>query len=200
MEEKGLREVKRQATAHALSRTAFELTRTRGLDGFTLEELAEQAGVSRRTFANYFSCKEEAVTALAIEQLRNGIETMPQLPDETPLIDWVRALAKHQLSGGMLPLLRELRLLAVKYPALDPYLAKVHTEIRREAQKAVSTRAGNGVSQLTLHLIIGAAYGALLTVIEGTAATNQEIHSDDTGELNIDNFLNIVFAKLRSGF
>lgn len=207
MKEDGLRAAKRRITAHALSRTAFELTRERGLDGFTLEELAEHAGVSRRTFANYFSCKEEAVTALAIEQLRDGINTMPELPASTPLIDWMRTLAKHQLSGGMLPLLRELRYLAAEYPALDPYLSKVHTEIRREAQTAVSARVGEGVAQVTAHILVGALYGALMALIDGALVLTKENPSDPLAyqndakdEVEVDDFLSVVFTKLRSGF
>lgn len=207
MSEIGLREAHRRATAHALSKTAFALTREHGLDGFTLEELAEQAGVSRRTFANYFSCKEEAVTALALEQLRDGIKTMPALPESTPLIDWVRELAKHQLSGGMLRLLREMRSLAAKYPALNPYLSEVHTQIRREAQMTVSARAGNGVSELTAHILVGAAYGALMALLDGVTlrdgATGGDppVQEEDVGgEAEVDHFLGTVFSKLRSGF
>lgn len=206
MKELGLREAKRRTTAHTLSRTAFELTCARGLDGFTLEELAEHAGVSRRTFANYFSCKEEAVTALAIEQLRDGINTLPELPAATPLIDWVRALAKHQLSGGMLPLLRDLRSMAAQYPALDPHLSKVHTQIRREAQAAVSARAGEGVPQLTVRILVGAIYGALMAVIDGASAlTNERDHDFRTrqesaeGESEVDDVLDAVFTKLSRG-
>lgn len=206
VKETGLRAAKRRTTAHTLSHTAFELTRTHGLDGFTLEELAEHAGVSRRTFANYFSCKEEAVTALAIEQLRDGINSMPELPATTSLIDWVRALAKHQLSGGMLPLLRDLRSLAAQYPALDPHLSKVHTQIRREAQTAVSARAGEGMPQLTVRILVGASYGALMAVIDETSAFTEERNPDSRsrlenadGESEVDLVIDAVFTKLSRG-
>ena len=76
----GLRDQKRKQTSHALSRTAFEFTQERGLDGFTIDDVVKQVGVSRRTFANYFSCKEEAVAALALEQLEDGIAMLPEMP------------------------------------------------------------------------------------------------------------------------
>jgi AcrR family transcriptional regulator len=44
-----------------MKETARELTAERGLSGFTVEELCEQVGVSRRTFFNYFASKENAV-------------------------------------------------------------------------------------------------------------------------------------------
>ena len=40
---------------------AQKLTEEHGLDGFTMEELAESAGVSRRTLFNYFPSKIDAV-------------------------------------------------------------------------------------------------------------------------------------------
>src|SRR5688572_17861096 len=55
------REARREATAHRISLCAQDLTADRGLDGFTMDELAEAAGVSRRTLFNYFPGKDAAV-------------------------------------------------------------------------------------------------------------------------------------------
>lgn len=55
------RAARRQATAWRICDRAQELADARGLDGFTLEELAEAAEVSRRTLFNYFPSKVDAV-------------------------------------------------------------------------------------------------------------------------------------------
>ena len=52
---------RKQATASRLSAVSRRLTADRGLSGFTIEEVCEEVGVSRRTFFNYFPSKEEAV-------------------------------------------------------------------------------------------------------------------------------------------
>ncbi|MFC6153058.1 TetR/AcrR family transcriptional regulator [Nocardioides yefusunii] len=44
-----------------ITRTAQELTLSHGLDGFTMDDLASQAGVSRRTVFNHFPSKLDAV-------------------------------------------------------------------------------------------------------------------------------------------
>lgn len=59
--ELGSRERRRRKTYAALTTHARTLTADRGLNGFTIEELCEEVGVSRRTFFNYFATKEDAV-------------------------------------------------------------------------------------------------------------------------------------------
>src|SRR5690625_2767979 len=63
---KSLRHIKREATANKLADAAFELALEKGLDGFVVEDIVRQAGYSRRTFSNYYSCKEEAVVGVAL--------------------------------------------------------------------------------------------------------------------------------------
>jgi len=48
-------------TASRLTSISRRLTAEHGLGGFTIEELCDQVGVSRRTFFNYFPTKEDAV-------------------------------------------------------------------------------------------------------------------------------------------
>jgi AcrR family transcriptional regulator len=53
--------VNRKRTAARITKCAQDLAEERGLDGFTMEEVAECAGVSRRTLFNYVSGKFDAV-------------------------------------------------------------------------------------------------------------------------------------------
>ena len=57
----GLRERKRRATRTAITSAARALTSEKGLNGYTVEEVCEAAGISRRTFFNYFPAKEDAI-------------------------------------------------------------------------------------------------------------------------------------------
>jgi AcrR family transcriptional regulator len=54
-------ERRRMLTGHQIAVCAQRLTHERGLDGFTMDDLAEAAGVSRRTLFNYYPSKFEAV-------------------------------------------------------------------------------------------------------------------------------------------
>ena len=63
----GLRERKRRQTRSALISGARALTLEHGLAGFTVEQLCDDVGVSRRTFFNYFPSKEDAVLGLSVD-------------------------------------------------------------------------------------------------------------------------------------
>lgn len=56
-----LRDVRKRETIRALTDIARRLTIERGFSGFTVDEVCAEAGVSRRTFFNYFASKENAV-------------------------------------------------------------------------------------------------------------------------------------------
>lgn len=67
--DEGRRAVKRRATRTALVTTARALTARHGVNGFTVEQLCEQVGVSRRTFFNYFPTKDEAILGTPADEL-----------------------------------------------------------------------------------------------------------------------------------
>ncbi|AGP31211.1 TetR/AcrR family transcriptional regulator [Corynebacterium terpenotabidum] len=58
----GLRERKRRETRLRIEDCATELILDRGFDQVTLEEICEKAGVSRRTFFNYFDSKDQVTS------------------------------------------------------------------------------------------------------------------------------------------
>ena len=66
----GLRERKRAATRAAITAVARSLTAERGLNGYTVEEVCEQAGISRRTFFNYFPPRKTRSSATSTTTFR----------------------------------------------------------------------------------------------------------------------------------
>ncbi|UVO11419.1 TetR/AcrR family transcriptional regulator [Mycobacterium sp. SVM_VP21] len=81
----GLRERKKADTRRALSDAALQLMFERGLDNVTREDIAALAGVSTRTFSNYFATKFEALAYRQTERLRRGVALLRQRPAEEPL-------------------------------------------------------------------------------------------------------------------
>jgi AcrR family transcriptional regulator len=81
----GLRERKKADTRRALSDAALSLAFERGLDNVTRDDIASLAGVSLRTFNNYFSGKYEALAYRQAERMRRSIAALRQRPAGEPL-------------------------------------------------------------------------------------------------------------------
>jgi AcrR family transcriptional regulator len=81
----GLRERKKLSTRWALSDAALELALERGLESVTREDIANRAGVSLRTFNNYFTGKYEAVAFRQIDRTRQSLAAFRQRPADEPL-------------------------------------------------------------------------------------------------------------------
>ncbi|GGJ87082.1 TetR family transcriptional regulator [Pilimelia anulata] len=83
--ENGLRARKKAATRLALHEAALRLAAEQGLDRVTVEAIADAAEVSRRTFSNYFSSKEEALFHTDQVRIRRLLDLVRARPaDEEP--------------------------------------------------------------------------------------------------------------------
>ncbi len=69
----GLRERKKQATRVALREAALRLAIEHGPANVRVDDIAEAAGVSPRTYNNYFSSREEAIVAAVTADRENRI-------------------------------------------------------------------------------------------------------------------------------
>jgi AcrR family transcriptional regulator len=80
----GLRERKKAATRLALHEAALRLAAEHGPERITVEAIADAANVSRRTFSNYFSSKEEALFHGDTARLRRLVDLLHERPAEEP--------------------------------------------------------------------------------------------------------------------
>jgi AcrR family transcriptional regulator len=98
-------ETRRRQTAHRLTSVSRRLTAERGLSGFTVEEVCEEVGVSRRTFFNYFPSKEEAVIGVDEEdELRRFADDFLAKASRgwgAVLDDLVALVTAHALTSGL---------------------------------------------------------------------------------------------------
>src|ERR671930_1848669 len=69
----GLRERKKQATREALRVAALRLALERGPENVRVDDIAEAAGVSPRTYNNYFSSREQAIVAAVTAERESRI-------------------------------------------------------------------------------------------------------------------------------
>lgn len=86
----GLRERKKKATRAALREAALRLAVERGPDKVRVEDIAEAAGVSPRTYNNYFASREQAiVSAVTADRLTHIAARVAARPTDVRLADAV---------------------------------------------------------------------------------------------------------------
>lgn len=89
----GRRERKKHQTAAALHDAALELFRDKGFHDTTVEEIADVADVSARTFFRYFPSKEAVVFADAEERCDLWVDALRARPQEEPVLHSIREAA-----------------------------------------------------------------------------------------------------------
>ena len=125
----GLRERKKRDTRMALSDAALTLVFERGLDNVTREDIAARAGVSVRTFSNYFTGKYDALTYRQVERLRRSLIALRKCPHDEPLWPAITAAVLEPLEADD----------AVNIPPSPPQLAELRTLLLApEARMAIS--------------------------------------------------------------
>ncbi|MEV5328972.1 TetR/AcrR family transcriptional regulator [Nonomuraea fastidiosa] len=86
----GLREQKKQATRKALREAALRLALERGPDNVRVDDIAEAAGVSPRTYNNYFASREQAIVAAVTAERESRVaEAVAARPPSVRLADAV---------------------------------------------------------------------------------------------------------------
>lgn len=204
MNRPSLRDIKKEATAHALADAAFELARERGMDGFVVEDVAQRAGYSRRTFANHFSCKEEAVamSAVTITGGDDAMKVLEGIPAVVSPIDVLQHLLSTQFTAGLLRRLSELIALSKVYPTLEPFNLNVFRSLQTAAQETLVELFHDRYPESYNYVIVGAVYGAILPVLEGNlhVLLPGQSAEDAPNATKFDEYLETVFGYLRKGF
>ena len=199
-----LRDIKKEKTSNDLAEAAFELALERGLDGFVVDDIVQRAGYSRRTFANYFSCKEEAIVSVALNQkgASKVADFILEIDKETPPIDVLYQLMKMQFTTNLLKKLRQLVSLSMKYPTLEPYILSVLKHFQMEAMKVVRHIAHKDFPKSYPYQLAGSVYGAFLPLLDGSLDIlfPDQLADDSSDTLTFEQYLDTTFNYLRNGF
>ncbi|MFH8475048.1 TetR family transcriptional regulator [Streptomyces sp. NPDC018000] len=140
----GLRERKKEATRQAVHEATLRLTVEHGFDHVTVEAVADAAGISRRTFSNYFTSKEDALLYGEERQIRELVRTVHDRPAEETAWAALRA-AMTQFAERVAPPEREWALrtrLAMRHPSLLARQLANHAALERDLAEAVAARRG----------------------------------------------------------
>jgi AcrR family transcriptional regulator len=175
----GLRELKKQQTQEALSWAALRLTVERGLDQVLVEDIAAAAGVSPRTFNNYFSSKAEAIVWRHLNRALQTAERLRARPRTEPLWESIaEALLEpydgddrqpnSQWTAGVKLMLTE--------PALIGEYLKASMAAERECGAAIAERTGTAPTDMYPQLVAAAMDAARRTAAEQWVRADPPVH------------------------
>lgn len=158
----GTRERRRAATREAISRAAYDLIRTEGPASLTAESVAHAAGVSRRTFFNYFPTVESALEPTARVFFDAFGARLREAPDDEHVLDWLARRIEHPQRPEMVEMLIVLARANEQSPQARRIIREVlgawlgwFEEIIRERME----RSGEPVDELEVTMLAGAMVG-----------------------------------------
>jgi AcrR family transcriptional regulator len=160
-----LRSRNKQATREAISAAARRLALEKGPSGLVLvrvRDIAEAAGVSPRTYNNYFSSREEAICAFQADRARQLGRTLRARPDDEPLDQAIiAAVIEHFTSPE--PDQAALRMI-MSTPELEGEALKAFTMAEGPLAEAIAERTGTDPERDLFPDVAAAAIAAAVRV------------------------------------
>ncbi|GII29228.1 acyl-CoA-like ligand-binding transcription factor [Planotetraspora mira] len=169
----GLRERKKRETRATLSWAAVTLTVERGFDRVRVEDIAEAAGVSPRTFNNYFSSKAEAIVARHLDRSLRGAEILRGRPASEPLWESIAHAVRAQFEPPPETVARQVTdpqqwiagvRVMVAEPALQGEFLRAGALAEAGIAAAVAERTGTDVNRDLYPNLVAAAVTAAVNV------------------------------------
>ncbi|NLG55583.1 MAG: TetR family transcriptional regulator [Rhodococcus sp.] len=191
----GLRDRRKAATRKALADAAAHFVLTHGVEGVTAEAIAERAGVSVRTFHNYFSSKEEAVLAHFEDQINTWIDDLHSRPADEPILNSLEELTLKLVDDPNRPLedTRAMIEIVDYTPSLLVQKQEMHQRIGERITAAIAERTATDPDRdLYPHLLAHAGAAICRGALEFWFCGNSDAQSP--AEVIRDGF-----AQLRAG-
>jgi AcrR family transcriptional regulator len=195
-DEGGLRERKKLATRMALADSALRMSVEHGVDGITVEQIAVDAGVSLRTFFNYYSSKEEAIVAGDLAAAAKFVSAFSRRPAAEPVLEAL-GNAVLELVPDLLDRKRITKVHAVRQtPSLLPHQLAAFAAHEQGLAEAVAARLGTDVGEDPYPLLVSATMMAALRVTVQRWLDEPEAPSQPSLRSRIE----AMIAQLKAGF
>jgi AcrR family transcriptional regulator len=176
----GLRERKRQQTRQEMISAAMRLFEERGYEQTTVAEIAAEAGVSTKTFFNYFASKDEVLFPHLSRRIDAAVALIERRAPNDELADVLVAAMQQmvadaltaEVDGGLaavrLPMIMSVP--AVQAATLHRYFL-AETQLARALDHAYSDTLDAAAAAAVIGSVMGAAIAAALVCLQegGTA-------------------------------
>ncbi|MCP2314992.1 transcriptional regulator, TetR family [Nocardia amikacinitolerans] len=172
------RKLRTRRSREALSRAAFDLLTERGLAAVGVEDIAERAGVTRRTFSRHFPSIEAAILGDIDQDMHLLNEALACRPAHEPPLrayrnavhDWLTA----EYTGERAGLLARRWALFQRFddePALLAGYQRIRNEGQRESVRILAARLGvDPARDLRPATVVAACSGLIVAALQTWAA------------------------------
>jgi AcrR family transcriptional regulator len=190
-----LRERKKQRTRESLLRVAIELFTDRGYEQTTVDDIADEVGVSQRTFFRYFAGKEEAALALHEMTVAHFVDGVRARPAHEPPLEALRQAVLegwdtlHEVVDAVVPVERFLGM----YRVIESTPVLLAAHLRRSAEseevltRVLAEREGlDGNTDPRPRLLV-AVFSGVMRVTERQWLTDGDFSLEAMRELTVSN-------------
>jgi mycofactocin system transcriptional regulator len=191
--EQGGVEGAREETRARIERASLDLFSRRGFEGVTIDEIAEAAGISRRTYFRYFATKADAVWGDFDAHVERLAALLRSAHDEQTLLGSICAayVEANDYPTAELPQLRQRMQLILTETALLAHSQVRYADVDRVVAEYVARRTRTEPAGLLPRLVATSSRAAATTAFEAWLADPQ---------LSLDKALRTAFEELASGF
>ena len=199
----GGRDEKRRATSRGLADAAFRLATEKGFDGFVVEDVTALAGYSRRTFANHYSCKEDAVASVLLNKAGAAVDAsdLSMLASfQGTDIDLLELLLLSAVDTQLVDYMISLRHLLRTHEPLLPYVLAVGVPMTERVGDVIGLAVGPSRDDLTTSLLIHSTWGAVIAVLRGVYDPWVDTTTDDERVDALRAYWATTFERFRTGF
>ncbi|HUA71149.1 MAG TPA: TetR family transcriptional regulator [Solirubrobacteraceae bacterium] len=159
------RERQREETRRDLALIGLDLASERGLANVRVPEIAAAAGVSTRTFNNYFPSKEAAIAWPAMRRFTRIANTLLARPGDEPLRGALLATIRDLYAAPPDPdqptsWVGKFRLLAATEPTLRAEYLRISDAGEQVVARAIAERIGAGENELRPKVLAAMVMGA----------------------------------------
>ncbi|MFF0815905.1 TetR/AcrR family transcriptional regulator [Rhodococcus sp. NPDC003318] len=166
-----------------------------GIEAVTAEAIASEAGVSTRTFHNYFASKEDAVLHRLEADVTIWVARLAERPQGEPIWDSLEAVVQSVLHDPV----RDLDVIVAEMALIESSPALLARKLQLEGR--VGRILGEAIADRTGTDIDTDLYPNLLQMTAGSAckaAIELWIHGD-TGHSSPSSIVHEAFRMLRAG-
>lgn len=188
-----LRERKKRACHARIHAAAVELALERGADNVTVEEIANAAGISPRTFFNYFPTRLDALVGHDPELIERAAGSLLARPEGESLIVALRAVVRAHLASVTADdrVWRLRRQLADRTPELSARLAGAGHRFEEALVAAAYERTGTDPAQ---DIATAMAARTSMAALRSAFAQHRAAHLEGSVLARLDAAFDVAFG------